>query len=156
MKSHGEVKLVNGKRVASPEYRTWQMMRNRCLNSRAMDYAYYGGRGITICPEWNTFAGFLADVGRRPTPLHTLDRINPDGNYELTNVRWATRKEQARNRSYAKTQAWELAQQLGVKPMTAHHYIWRVRAKLRGTKADALSPELESAVMEFMKNKGLV
>lgn len=156
MKSHGEVKLINGKRVASPEYQAWQNMRNRCLNPKAIDYAYYGGRGITVCPAWNTFEGFLLDVGRRPNAGYSIDRIDSNGNYEPNNVRWATRKEQARNRSYAKTGAWELAEQLGVKPTTAHHYIWRVRAKLRGTKADALSPELESVVVEFIKNKGLV
>lgn len=154
--STGEVKYVNGKRVASPEYRTWQMMRNRCLNPNAQDYEYYGGRGITICDQWSTFDGFLADMGRRPTPEYTLDRIDSDGAYEPSNCRWATRKEQSRNRSYAKTQAYKLAEQLGVKSMTAHHYIWQVRAKDRGiTKGVWIEGELEMKVRTFLKEQGV-
>ncbi len=94
----GEVKQVNGRRVASPEYRSWQMMKNRVLNPKAEDYAYYGGRGIKVCKSWLTFDGFLADMGRRPTPNHTLERGDPDGDYEKDNCCWATRKQQARNR----------------------------------------------------------
>ena len=152
--SNGEVKQVKGKRVASPEYRSWQMMKNRCLNSNATDYAHYGGRGITIHPAWNNFEAFLADVGRRPHPSLTLDRVDSNGNYEPGNVRWATRSTQARNRSYASTQAWRLAEQLGVKIMTAHHIIWQVRSKDRGnTKWFALSPELEEKVRVFLKEE---
>ena len=154
--STGEVKYVNGKRVASPEYRTWQMMRNRCLNPNAQDYEYYGGRGVTICDQWGTFEGFLADMGRRPAPEYTLDRIDSDGAYEPSNCRWATRKEQSRNRSYAKTQAYKLAEQLGVKSMTAHHYIWQVRAKDRGiTKGVWIEGELEMKVRTFLKEQGV-
>ena len=154
--SIGEVKYINGKRVASPEYRTWQMMRNRCLNPNAQDYEYYGGRGITICDQWSTFDGFLADMGRRPAPEYTLDRINSDGDYGPSNCRWATRKEQSRNRSYAKTQAYKLAEQLQVKPMTAHHYIWQVRAKDRGvTKGVWIEGELEMKVRTFLKERGV-
>jgi hypothetical protein len=154
--STGEVKYINGKRVASPEYRTWQMMRNRCLNQNAQDYDYYGGRGITICDQWSTFDGFLADMGRRPAPKYTLDRIDSDGAYEPSNCRWATRKEQSRNRSYAKTQAYKLAEQLGVKSMTAHHYIWQVRAKDRGiTKGVWIEGELEVKVRTFLKEQGV-
>ena len=70
-KTHGDIQYASGKRVASPEYRTWQMMKNRCLNPRAEDYAYYGGRGITIDPAWvNSYIDFLKDVGRRPSPAH--------------------------------------------------------------------------------------
>lgn len=154
--STGEVKYVDGKRVASPEYRTWQMMRNRCLNQRAVDYAYYGGRGITICENWNTFDGFLADMGRRPAPEYTLDRIDSDGAYEPANCRWATRKEQSRNRAYAKTQAHKLAERLKVKTLTAHHYIWQVRAKDRGaTKGVWIEGELEMKVRQYMKEQGI-
>lgn len=152
MKSHGEVRCVNGKRVASPEYRVWQLMKNRCNNAAAKDYPYYGGRGIKIHPSWADFTAFLADVGRRPAPDLTLDRINGDGNYEPGNVRWATRQTQARNRSYASTKAWVLAEKLGIKPMTAHHMIWQVRSKDKGqTRWFSLSPELEQTVREFLK-----
>jgi hypothetical protein len=96
--SSGEVKFINGKRIATSEYRSWQMMKNRCLNKRACDYKYYGGRGISICLKWYEFDNFINDMGRKPTPLHTLERKNNDGSYCKSNCLWATRKAQARNR----------------------------------------------------------
>ena len=152
MTTHGEVKRIDGKRVASPEYRAWQALRNRCLNSSSKDYPYYGGRGIKMHPSWEKFESFLIDVGRKPDPLLTLDRIDSNGNYEPGNVRWATRKTQARNRSYANVKAWVLAERLGLKPMTVYHMIWEVREKDKGNmKWFSLSPELEQTVRNFMK-----
>lgn len=151
MKTHGEVQTINGKRVASSEYRSWQMMKNRCLNTKANDYGHYGGRGINVCQRWLLFENFLADMGRRPTPLHSIDRVDPDGNYEPSNCKWSTREEQARNRNYSATKAWLLAEQLGIKTMTAHHMIWQVRAKDRGdTKWFRMSAEKEQQVRRFL------
>lgn len=79
-------------------YHTWRAMRKRCLYPSHHRYPRYGGRGITICPEWDDFSKFLADMGERPEG-RTLDRIDTDGNYELSNCRWATPKEQRANRS---------------------------------------------------------
>lgn len=99
----GEVRQIKGKRVATPEYRSWQMMKNRCLNPKAMDYARYGGRGIAIYEPWLVFDNFLADMGRRPTPKHTLERKDNDVDYGPLNCVWATRQDQSRNRgSYNK------------------------------------------------------
>ncbi len=98
----GEVRHINGKRVASPGYRSWQMMKNRCLNPNAEDYAYYGARGITVCQDWYVFANFIRDLGRRPSMLHTLERVDGSVGYNKGNCIWATRKQQARNRKYCK------------------------------------------------------
>lgn len=82
---------------ASATYYSWANMIQRCTNPRNHKYPNYGGRGITVCDRWLTFANFLADVGTRPRGL-TIDRIENDGNYEPGNVRWATNKQQANNR----------------------------------------------------------
>jgi hypothetical protein len=84
-----------------PRYRSFHAMKNRCLNPNNKNYPSYGGRGIEVCDRWlgpDGFTNFLADVGERPTPKHSIDRINNDGNYEATNCRWATQKEQNNNR----------------------------------------------------------
>lgn len=122
-------RLVDGKRQSSPEYRSWQMMKNRCLNPKAQDYAFYGGRGITVCAEWMAFDHFLRSMGAKPTPLMTLERRDCDGPYAPSNCYWATRKEQSRNRRFIKRYrgktTWEWAAELGIKPMTFHHRLWK-------------------------------
>jgi hypothetical protein len=80
-----------------PLYRTWADMRQRCSNPLKSNYQYYGGRGIRVCERWDlSFPDFLADVGERPDGT-TLDRINPDGDYEPQNCRWAPKITQANN-----------------------------------------------------------
>jgi len=79
------------------EYRIWAGMRNRCKNPNLHDYPRYGGRGIRVCNRWEKFENFIADMGPCPTSKHSIDRKNGEGNYELSNCRWATPKEQARN-----------------------------------------------------------
>ena len=82
----------------TPEYRIWVHMRQRCSNPNDQDWADYGGRGITVCPEWEDFAVFLKDAGPRPTPKHSIDRIDCNGNYEPGNIRWVLFKVQANNK----------------------------------------------------------
>jgi hypothetical protein len=79
-------------------HRIWSHILTRCLNSNNKDYPRYGGRGITICERWMNFENFLEDMGIPPTDLHSIDRERVNGNYEPGNCRWATAKEQARNR----------------------------------------------------------
>lgn len=79
-------------------YGVYNDIKKRCFNEKSPAYPRYGGRGITMCDEWaSSFEQFLKDVGERPFPEATLDREENDGNYDPSNVRWATKATQARN-----------------------------------------------------------
>jgi len=80
------------------EYEAWQGMFKRCYNHNTVRFENHGGRGIEVCERWKKFENFFEDMGKKPTPKHSLDRINNDGNYEPSNCRWATPKEQCYNR----------------------------------------------------------
>jgi len=80
-----------------PLYYTWKQMRQRCTNPRNHTWPRYGALGVTVCERWSSFDNFAADMGERPDGM-SLDRINPFGNYEPGNCRWATPVQQARNK----------------------------------------------------------
>jgi hypothetical protein len=91
-----------GKKV-TPTYRAWAAMNNRCYKPNDARYADYGAKGVEVCDAWRLdFSAFLADVGERPEGRYSLDRIDPNGNYEPGNVRWATPEEQNRNKRATK------------------------------------------------------
>lgn len=85
--------------AGTPEHKVWKGIIKRCTNPNSQDFAEYGARGITICPEWrNDFARFFAHIGPRPSPSHSIDRIDNNRGYEPGNVRWSTPAEQSNNR----------------------------------------------------------
>jgi len=83
-----------------PEYRSWGCMKSRCYNENSANFHRWGGRGIKVCDRWlNSFENFLADMGLKPSPAHSLDRFpDKDGDYGPGNCRWATEKEQQGNK----------------------------------------------------------
>jgi len=89
---------ING---GTPTYKSWKYMWRRCRNPKYPDFHRYGGRGVSVCERWKSFANFLADMRERPEGK-TLDRINGNGNYEPSNCRWATLLEQNQNSAAAK------------------------------------------------------
>jgi hypothetical protein len=106
---HGN-RNVDGK--TTPEYHAWRNLKKRCANRNCKDFPNWGGRGIKVCDEWlHDFQAFLDHVGPRPSPQHTIDRIDNERHYEPGNVRWATRTEQAHN-SRATKLDWEKVRQI--------------------------------------------
>ena len=83
---------------AHPLYWTWADMKSRCNDPKQNGYENYGGRGICYSSDWRHFANFVRDMGPKPTPNHTLERKDVDGDYCAENCVWATRTEQCHNR----------------------------------------------------------
>lgn len=81
-----------------PEWKAWQAAKQRCYNPNNKRFHHYGGRGIKMCDRWlNSYPNFIADMGPRPSPNHSIDRINNDGNYDPQNCQWRTTTEQNNN-----------------------------------------------------------
>lgn len=92
---HGDT----AKGSTSPEYLAWAQAKSRCVNPKGKMYKHYGGRGITMCKEWqDSYSAFLGHIGRKPGPKFVLDRIENDKGYEPGNVRWATFRTSILNR----------------------------------------------------------
>lgn len=89
---------VKHRQCFTPEHQAWTQMRRRCLKKNSVQYPNYGGRGISICAQWDSFVTFFADMGPRPGPGYSLDRIDNDGNYGPENCRWATMLQQENNK----------------------------------------------------------
>lgn len=142
-KSCGCLKSKHRKSKTS-EYRIWIDIRRRCLDPRINGYVNYGAKGITICDEWSqSFENFYEDMGPRPDKKHSIDRIDNNKGYSKENCRWATSKEQNRNRGkynkkltykgIEKTQA-EWGEVTGIKESTINKrlskYKWSIEKTL--------------------------
>lgn len=93
--------MYTGIKSKHPLYQTWSGMKQRCNNPKNPAYAKYGGRGIKVCERWSEFDNFLEDMGEKPTPAHSLDRVDPSMDYRPDNCRWANHTERAVNKSDA-------------------------------------------------------
>ena len=92
---HGEARKEN----RTAEYKTWKGMINRCHCPTSSTYFKYGALGVSVCARWrDSFESFVSDMGRKPSPAMSIDRINPYGDYEPENCRWATASQQAKNK----------------------------------------------------------
>lgn len=125
--------MRNNERIDSTEYNSWRAMKKRCYCPTHQHYKSYGARGITVCDRWRSnFDAFLSDMGKKPTPAHTLERKRVNENYVPNNCTWATVIEQANNRrstiyltAYGKTQAiglWALELGLSRQAIKQRHY----------------------------------
>jgi hypothetical protein len=85
--------------INTPEYGAWSYMMKRCYHPKTKGYKHWGGRGITVDPEWHDFLNFLRDMGTRPSSKHSLDRKDNDGNYTKDNCKWSLPYEQVNNRT---------------------------------------------------------
>lgn len=99
---HNMSRLDDG--VIRPEFNAWVGMKTRCYNKNRPEYERYGGRGIKVCDRWlNSFENFYNDMGARPSPKHSIDRIDVNGDYEPSNCRWANDTIQSRNQRISKS-----------------------------------------------------
>jgi hypothetical protein len=97
--THGQSRSLSRGLKASAEYVCWAAMIQRCENPKADNYERYGGRGVSVDPRWRaSFTTFFADMGPKPSPQHSIDRIKNERGYEPDNCRWATDAEQRKNR----------------------------------------------------------
>lgn len=133
-----------------PAYRTWKTIKARCHNPNHKNFPDYGGRGIRVCDRWMSSPElFISDMGERPSLSHSIERIDPNGNYEPGNCTWATQREQMRNtrrscvlthQGMTKTVA-EWAETTGLKESTVYHRIaagWSAEMAI-GTPARKIS-----------------
>lgn len=131
----------------TPEYAAWCNAKHRCFNQANHAFGNYGGRGVTMCDRWrDSFENFYADMGPRPSPMHSIDRFpNNNGNYEPGNCRWATKKEQAVNRRGNRLLTYNgltLTLSEWARRININHQTLQMRLAAGWTEADAITKPL--------------
>ncbi len=119
----------------SPEWRCWMAIRSRCNNPNNQEFSNYGGRGIKVCRRWNnSFLNFLADMGRKPDPSYTIERINVNRGYSPENCKWIPLKEQYWNMRKTKYVFYEgkrvalgILYKMAPRPITYNAFRGRIR-----------------------------
>jgi len=143
----------HGMSKTHPEYRIWASMKSRCANPNDPGYFRYGGRGIKVCDRWKeSFTAFYEDMGQRPSPRHSLDRIDTDGGYEPDNCRWVLPKTQSNNRRDNRLVTLDGRTQTlteWIREKGLHYGTVRVRVSRGWSYEDALTPS------KFTPNKEL-
>jgi|ERR1700730_477973 len=131
------------------EYASWSSMHARCTDPKHKNYKNYGARGITVCERWDSFQNFMLDMGKKPNPKFVIERDEVNGNYEPTNCRWISRKDQGRNKRNSvfvtyqgkKMLLIDLVEELGLSRNAVYQ-----RLKLGWTLAQAIALPLGSAI----------
>ena len=129
-------------------YSCWYDMKKRCINKKAQNYKYYGGRGISVCERWlgkDGFKNFANDMGKRPEGT-SIDRINNNGNYEPQNCRWATIKEQHKNKRLIPISLKTKERYIGLKKYYANRFSHRVTIPFEGKKIVKCFKDLQEAI----------
>lgn len=139
-------------RINNPEYVVLVSLRRRCLNKNSSSYKNYGGRGIKVCDRWlHGYSNFLEDMGRRPSSMHSIDRIDNDGDYSPENCRWATSQEQALNRRVRNDSKTGLH---GIRKTVSGKWVTQFRKRTLGTykTKEEAQHAYKKAKQEFMAN----
>lgn len=135
-------------------YGIWDSMRRRCNNPKEKVYPYYGGRGIKVCEEWNnSYEAFLRDMGKRPSKKHSIDRIDVNKDYEKSNCRWATPKEQRNNQRPGRLkiltyQGRSQSMLAWSEELELSYYLVRSRLRYGWSDEDALSTQPYNGISE--------
>jgi len=137
---HGHRYANEGK--ATSEYQIWSGIKKRVQNPNCNIYEYYGGRGIDMDPRWEQFESFFSDVGERPSPNHSLDRVDNSKGYWKGNVKWSTMKEQSRNRKSNVIVDWT-GKETCLKE-ACEHFNWRYKTVWSWFKEGMTFPEIKS------------